>query len=110
MIKQHAIHDALPIPEEKWIQLQNSFSDVINVVKNNHDIYLKQNQKLETLLVTGIQLNSDNPDIQNKQFILAEKELKDLFSNQTEDFRRLVMISSILIPVCTWALCKFVNL
>lgn len=113
VIKQHIVsHSSQGItvqelPEEKWSQLDNSFFQISENIKKNHEVLLQQHQKLESLLVLK---NADGgyQDSQ-KHFVIAEPDIKNLFSNQTEDFRRLVVISSIMVPICTWALCKFVT-
>ena len=95
------------LPEEKWNNLEDSFSEILNIIKKNHEVYLQQHQKLESLLV--LQNANDGNQVSHKHFVIAEPDIKDLFSTQTEDFRRLVVISSIMVPICTWVLCKFVT-
>lgn len=113
VIKQHIVSDpskgitVQELPQEKWNQLEDSFSEISKTILRNHEVYLQQHQKLESLLV--LKNANDNYENSQKHFVIAEPDIKDLFSNQTEDFRRLITITSIMVPICTWALCRFLN-
>ena len=80
--------------QELLTQIQDSF-----VAQSNAHI------QLETLLATHL-----TGEGSNKPLVLGETELKALLGVQKRDFTSLIVTSSILIPICTWALCKFLNL
>jgi len=90
------------LPEDRWNDLKNVVSDLASSLKENHQGYLQQHQQLVESLLSM-------PNVSIRQEKPTEPNINDLFSNQTEDVRRLVMISSIMVPICTWVLCKFVN-
>lgn len=80
--------------QELLTQIQDSF-----VAQSNAHI------QLETLLATHLTGEGNN-----KPLVLGERELTALLGVQKRDLTSLIVTSSILIPICTWALCKFLNL
>lgn len=96
------------LTEARWKELQDSILTVIHECDNQQNAISELSQRLEASLIPGME---ENPtDVQSNSYFLVHHTLKTLLDQQTQHNNRLVALTCILVPTCTWALCKFFNL
>lgn len=89
-------------------RLEELLSSLSNIFKAQNDAHLQRNNELEVALASSL---SGSGDLSvDTQFVVGKGELKLMLGQQRDDLMRIILVSSVLVPICTWALCKFVNL
>ncbi len=93
----------------RWKELQDSLLKLIHdECDNQKNAILQLSQQLETSLIpVNMDVNFTDSERPN---ILANHTMKALLDEQTQHYDRLIVLSCILVPTCTWVLCKFLNL
>ena len=97
--------------EERWKELTCS---ILKMMQHECDkqkesiIELSKQLKASHNVVTSI--DDVNSIDKEKPFSIAQQNLKTLLYQQTQHSNKLFAISVIIIPTCTWALCKLLNL
>ena len=96
------------LSDGRWKELHDSLTKVIHECDNQHRAILQLNQRLET---SPIPLSMDVNLTDSDRFsAITHYSIKELLDEQTQHYNRLFVLSCILVPTCTWFLCKFLNL
>ena len=93
--------------DEQWQQLLVSVSNIVDLVGKQQTTFQEQNQKLEVLIarVKKLDFASESEQV---HFFASEREVEQLLNHNQKYFTNIIFASSLIIPICTWALCKFV--
>ena len=95
------------LTEEQWQQLLVSLSSIMDLVRKQQTIFQEQHQKLEVLIAREKKLDFSGEGEQ-VHFFASEREVEQLLHHNQKYFTKIVLVSSVLIPIFTWALCKYV--
>lgn len=96
-----------PLPEEKWKEIQSSFSSVIKMLDEQENVTQELNKKLDAILTSGA-LNYDGEGFK-RQFVISEAEVKAILAKEREQLTRIVLVCAAVIPLCTFVINKFIN-
>lgn len=96
------------LPDPGWKQLQDSIVKLTNECDSHQLLISNLSKELQkSLNEKGTSLN--NIDVQNN-YTYVINSLRGLLEDQTQHSNRLAALTCILVPTCTWALVKFLNL
>jgi hypothetical protein len=112
-VQQHlqAPQTSQDVLEGKWKELKSSLLQTIQHESEGQKkslIELSQQFKASNNTVVSMD-NVNTMDVENF-FCTAEQNMKTLLDQQAQHSNKLFAISVILIPTCTWVLCKLLNL
>lgn len=98
--------------EGQWKELLVSLASIKDFLIQQQTIHQEQHQKLEFLIARERKLDSagEGKPGDEAHFFVSENEVKNLLTDNQKYFKNMIVASSVIIPVFTWALCKFVNL
>ena len=101
-IKQTLAQTVISDSGEK--RIQELMTGILNEVKAQNNSHLQRTAELESALLM-LSSGSDVPAV-----ITGKADLEAILDHQKTDITRILIVSSVLVPLCTWALCKFVSL
>ncbi|KAI9556121.1 hypothetical protein GHT06_018694 [Daphnia sinensis] len=94
-------------PEGKWKELKDSLLQVIqHECDSQKNVILQLSRQLETSL-SPVDVNIGAV---TKPSFVSQRDVETFFDQHTKHSNRLFAITVILIPTCTWALCKLFNM
>ena len=113
VVQQHleAPQKSQDVLEGRWKELKSSLLHTIQHESESQKksiIELSQQLKASHNIVTTMD-NINTMDVE-KSFCIAQQNMKTLLDQQAQHSNRLLALSVVLIPTCTWVLCKLLNL
>lgn len=89
------------LPEEKWKDLLDSVQALVREYSNQQNVVFELSQRLN---------DATSMDAIKNPYFLVHHDLETLINGQNQQNHRLVALACILVPTCTWALLKFLNM
>jgi hypothetical protein len=96
------------LAEEQWQQLQVSLSSIRDMMKKQQITFQDQHQKVLEVLIAREKKLDFAGESEQVHFFASEREVEQLLNHNQKYFTNIILASSVLVPIFTWALCKFV--